>query len=281
VSNVTDPRTLDALLMVGAKRDPSAISGRVALYDAAGNPLDLAGMSQGPVGPKGDPGPEGPEGPQGVKGDRGDTGGDGPKGDPGPQGVKGDTGAVGPENRRRMTSGKSLWYASGTPGSSAAPFADNMMYYVPFPVQSGIALDRIGIYLQGAGQSGALIRLGVYADSGGGLPGARLVDAGTVDGANAIFQRKTIALTPTDTLLWLAALFTASATTRPTMETVSNLANFFEMAGPDANPERAGRIGFYQVSVSALPANAPATVGFTTPDLQPNMTAPRMFLRAA
>ena len=92
---MTDARTLDALLIVGGKRDPSAIAGRVALYDASGNPLDLAGMSQGPVGPKGDPGPEGPQGPQGDPGPRGNTGGDGPKGDAGPQGAKGDTGAVG------------------------------------------------------------------------------------------------------------------------------------------------------------------------------------------
>jgi collagen triple helix repeat protein len=278
---VSEPRTLDALLQVGSKRDPSAIAGRVALYDAAGNPLDLAGGSQGPVGPKGDPGPEGPQGPQGAQGPRGDTGGDGPKGDPGPQGVKGDTGAVGPEKRRRMTSGKSLWYASGTPGSSFVPFADNMMYYVPFPVQSGVALDRLGIYIQGAGQSGALVRLGVYADSGGGIPGARLVDAGTIDGASAIFQKKTISLTPTDTLLWLAALFTASATTRPNVEGVSALASYYEMPGPDANPERAGRVGFYQVAVSSLPADAPTTIGFSNPDLQPNMTAPRLFARAA
>jgi hypothetical protein len=280
---MTDARTLDALLIVGGKRDPSAISGRVALYDASGNPLDLAGMSQGPIGPKGDPGPEGPEGPVGPQGPRGDSGGDGPKGDAGPQGAKGDTGAVGPEARRRMTSGKSLWYANGSVGSTFVPFADNMMYYVPFSVKSGIVFDRIGIYSQGPGQAGSLIRLGVYADTGDGLPGARLLDAGTVDGATAapVFLRKTINLTPQDTLLWLASLFTAAATTRPTVDSATAQANYPEMPGPDGFPERSGRVGFYQTGVSALPANAPSTIGFTGPDLQPNATAPRLFLRAA
>ena len=280
---MTDARTLDALLIVGGKRDPSAIAGRVALYDASGNPLDLAGMSQGPVGPKGDPGPEGPQGPQGDPGPRGNTGGDGPKGDTGPQGVKGDTGAVGPEARRRMTSGKSLWYTNGSVGSTFVPFANDMMYYVPFELKSGIIFDRIGVYSQGAGQSGSLIRLGIYADTGDGLPGARLLDAGTVDGATAapVFLRKTINYTSQDTLVWLAALFTAAATTRPTIDSVSSSGNYPEMPGPDGFPERSGRVGFYQTGVSALPANAPATIGFTGPDLQPNATAPRIHLRAA
>jgi len=94
----TGPAVLDAILVTGTKRSQSRLSGRVALYDAAGNPIDLAAGSQGP---KGDPGPVGPEGPQGPKGDKGDIGAQGaagaagPKGDPGLIGPKGDKGDKG------------------------------------------------------------------------------------------------------------------------------------------------------------------------------------------
>jgi hypothetical protein len=277
---MTDPRTLDALLIVGAKRDPSAISGRMALYDAQGNPLDLAEMSQGPVGPKGDPGPEGSEGPQGPKGDTGDTGGDGPQGDPGPQGVKGDTGAVGPEFRRRMTTGQALWYTSGPIGSSFTPFANGLLYYVPFVVKKNVVFDRIGVNVVTPGQAGSLLRLGIYADTGGGLPGSRLLDAGTVAGTPAQFQRKTINFTAADTLLWLAMLVESSPTTAPSVENLSPSSDFPEMPAPDSNPERAGRMGFYQTSQSSLPSLAPTTVDYAS-GLQANATEPRLYLRAA
>lgn len=275
---MTDPRTLDALLLVGAKRDPSAIAGRVALYDQFGNPLDLAGMSQGPVGPKGDTGPEGPEGPQGPKGDTGDTGGDGPQGDPGPQGVKGDTGAVGPDNRRRMTRGKSLWYTSGVHSPGFSPFANDICWWAPFDVESGAVLDRIGINVTGAGQAGSLIRLGLYSDTGDGWPGALVVDAGTVDGTVVAFARKTINYTPTDTLLWAAMLFTASPSTRPQIDGIATQTLFPEMAAFDANPERAGRAGYYQTGRTTFPNPAPA------PDsgvITPNLNVPRPYLRVA
>jgi len=279
---MTEPRTSDALLIVGSRRDPSAISSRIALYDAQGNPLDLAEMSQGPVGPKGDPGPEGPEGPQGPKGDTGDTGGDGPEGDPGPQGVKGDTGAVGPEMRRRMTSGKSLWYASAPPGSQVAPFANNLLYYVPFYIKQGIVIDRIGVNNQGAGQSGSLLTLGIYADTGGGIPGARLLDAGSVDGTQVVFLRKTINFTAQDTMVWLAMLAHAAATTRPQVEYANTSFGVLDMPGSDTNPERSARTGFYQTNVSSLPTMAPTDVGGPGDNLlQPNATEPRVFLRAA
>ena len=277
---MSDPRTLDALLIVGAKRDPSAIAGRVALYDAQGNPLDLAGMSQGPVGPKGDPGPEGPEGPEGPKGDTGNTGGDGPKGDPGPQGVKGDTGAVGAEFRRRMTSGKSLWYAPGPIGLTFTPYANNLLYYVPFQVKKDVVFDRIGVNINAPGQAGSLLRLGVYADTGGGLPGAHLLDAGTVDGTQAQFQRKTINFTSADTLIWLAMLVQSSPTTPPTIENISSAADFLEMPAPDANPDRSSRMGFVQTNQMSFPSQAASTVDYLG-GLQANATVPRLFLRAA
>lgn len=97
----TGPAVLDAILVPGSLKQRNRAMGRVALYDGAGNPIDLAAGSQGPKGDPGPIGPAGPAGPAGAtgpKGDQGLAGAAGPKGDPGvqgPVGLKGDKGDPG------------------------------------------------------------------------------------------------------------------------------------------------------------------------------------------
>jgi Collagen triple helix repeat (20 copies) len=91
------PSVLDAVLVTGSRRNRTRAMGRVALFDAEGNAIDLAAGSQGP---KGDPGPVGPQGSQGVKGDKGDKGDQGLAGVAGPKGDQGVQGVVGPQGAK-------------------------------------------------------------------------------------------------------------------------------------------------------------------------------------
>ena len=122
------PAVLEAILVTGLQRNPNRLSGRVALYDSAGNPIDLAAGSQGP---KGDAGPVGPAGPQGPKGDTGnagaqgtagvagpmgDVGAQGPLGPQGPKGDKGDKGDPGPQGEIGVTGAAGAAGATGAQG---------------------------------------------------------------------------------------------------------------------------------------------------------------------
>lgn len=178
---------------------------------------------------------------------------------------------------RRMTTGASLWYAMAGGVASWQPFATDLCCYTPFYVKKGVPLDRIGLKVLTAGQAGSLIRLGVYADTGGGAPGARLADGGTIDGTLAQFSAKAIGLTTVDYVIWLAALFTASPTNAPTVDAYGP-PGFAEVAGPDAAPDRAGRVGYYTTATPALPATAPTLASGL---LQSNSNIPRVLVRVA
>jgi hypothetical protein len=81
----------------------------------------------------------------------------------------------------------------------------NRMWAVPFNVGRQVTLDRIGLEVTVAGTAGNVIRLGIY-DTQAGLPGNRILDAGTVPG-DAIATPEIVinqALSPG--LYWLAAV---------------------------------------------------------------------------
>lgn len=170
---MSDPQTLSALLIVGSKRDPNQMPGRVALYDQDGNPLDLAGGSQGPMGPQGPAGPQGLQGPQGIQGVQGVAGPDGPKGDPGPVGPQGPTGAEGAQGlsgapATHVISG--LWSPIfAMSGSSTGSLVSGVMRVTR--VLFDKAVSGFGVWNQNA--AGANFHIVVYADTAAG-PGALL-----------------------------------------------------------------------------------------------------------
>lgn len=79
------------------------------------------------------------------------------------------------------------------------------MTAVPFWVGKTQAFDRIGCAVTTL-DAAASIRLGIYADTGEGLPGALVVDAGTVSGAAVAAVEATISQTLAPGWYWLAAV---------------------------------------------------------------------------
>jgi hypothetical protein len=176
----------------------------------------------------------------------------------------------------RMTSGQSLWYTPGEQGNAVTPFANDLCNFSPMRIKKGVTLDRIGILVVTPGNAGSLIRLGIYSDTGGGLPGDLLVDSGPLDGTLAEFHAAEIDLVVDDTLIWLACLVNNAEDTRPSLDGMGNATGFPEMVGKDAFPQRACRCAYYSMGRSGF--HSPAS---DTDDLQSNSVGPRVCVRVA
>lgn len=74
----------------------------------------------------------------------------------------------------------------------------------PFAVPRATSFDQLSIEVTTAA-AGSTVRLGVYADDGQGRPGARVLDAGTVDGASLGLKTLAAGFTLQPGLYWLVA----------------------------------------------------------------------------
>ena len=74
-----------------------------------------------------------------------------------------------------------LYYTIAEGGDSTQSPVNNTMYATRFPVLRAVTLDRIGIEVITAGQAGATIRFGIYADdtTESNYPGALVADYST------------------------------------------------------------------------------------------------------
>ena len=75
-------------------------------------------------------------------------------------------------------------------------------FYVPMPIPRSLTVDRIGIEVTSSATGSPVLRLGIYADDDG-VPGALLVDAGTVDASSPGFKEATINQALTAGMVWL------------------------------------------------------------------------------
>ena len=123
---------------------------------------------------------------------------------------------------------------------------------VPFWVPVAQAFDRIGTEVTVAGAASSVVRLGVYADNGSGLPGALLFEAGTVAGDSTGAKEIKISRTLSAGLYWLGLVGQRGT---PQVRAVSN--NILGGAGVSTLAVATGaspRPGYYMAGVSgALP----------------------------
>ncbi|MEU8334805.1 hypothetical protein [Micromonospora tulbaghiae] len=116
--------------------------------------------------------------------------------------VNGDEWRNGAQTRRggvNISGAVTTYYTAGryytVPASGKAtatiPNGDGALACTPFYVGQVRAFDRIGIEITTAAAS-TNVRLGIYADNGGGLPGALVLDAGTVDASTTGAKELTI-----------------------------------------------------------------------------------------
>jgi len=165
-----------------------------------------------------------------------------------------------------------LYYAGPAANAGTTSPANGVCRWGPFLVAKAGTVDRIGVEITVSGSAGALLRLGIYSDDGSGRPGARVLDAGTIDGTQAAASYDiTVSQALTPGLYWLACAWQGGPTTGATIRTVSTPSVVVAFSSPPANQFSTG----YTASAvtGALPDPAPA--------VSPNNAPARVYVRAA
>lgn len=157
--------------------------------------------------------------------------------------------AAAPVGNRFTTS---LYYGPEGARSTVA-LADGTASAVCFWVSSSQTFDRIGCEVTTVGAAACVVRLGIYADNGSGIPGARVLDAGTVAGDSLGAKEITISQVLPAGLYWLV---TANQGGAPTVRSAAN--NLLGGAGVSTLGVATGaspRTGYTATGVSgALPS---------------------------
>lgn len=153
------------------------------------------------------------------------------------------------------------YYATGQ-SYSVTTHATNLsqLRVHPWFVPHSISITKIGAEITTAGSTGAVVRLGIYADNGAGYPGALVLDAGTIDGTSQTVQDITLgAAQPLSRgLYWVGfAAQTATSTIRAFAAPTHPMPIAFGASAPTAGQIPAT---YVQTSVTgSLPANFSST----------------------
>lgn len=106
-------------------------------------------------------------------------------------------------------------FPNGVPTSTIAETNGSINAF-PVDILTAITIDRIGIDVATAGSAGSVMRVGIYSDDGTGkIPGALLLDAGTVDCTTTGLKELVISQALAIGRYWFAAVPQGSPTTQP------------------------------------------------------------------
>ena len=143
-------------------------------------------------------------------------------------------------------------------GSSTTNVVSGNIEFQPFPVPYGASLDQLVAEVTATNASG-LVRMGIYASNSSGLPGALVLDAGTVTSLATGARTITISQTLTAGLYWLAALGDAAGGTWRTWSASPSLSAMGWSTGI-ASGVVYTRFTATGVATGSLPSTAPTTV---------------------
>lgn len=106
--------------------------------------------------------------------------------------------------------------------STGANLTNGQTRAAPYFFPEAVRLDRIGVEVTSAGESGSLVRLGIWAPNPStGMPDALILDAGTVAGDGSTgFKEITISQIVGPGVVWFSDTSQLAPTTRPTLRTV-------------------------------------------------------------
>lgn len=166
------------------------------------------------------------------------------------------------------------WYFSATSGSASATLGNNNLRMQPFVVKKTTKIDRLSIPVSVAGQSGSVVRLGIYTDTGSGYPGNLVVDSGPLAGDVVATPQATVDVTLTPGIYWIGGVVQGGSTTQPTI--ISATASPpFPIQPSGVPPSQTGTVCGYTMSVTgALPATFSTTISTVG-------AAPRVSFRVA
>lgn len=160
---------------------------------------------------------------------------------------------------------------------------NGVLRVAPFVVPRGVTLSQIGMEVTAVGDTGCVLRLGIYKDNGNGFPGDLLLDAGTVPG-DAIATYVSIAITQIlrTGVYWMGAVLQGVTTTQPTVRSIGPGGNVgvamcvpLTNGGSAPGANAAINVGWSKSSVTGA---LPATWGTT---VSPTSTAARIIVKIA
>jgi hypothetical protein len=176
-----------------------------------------------------------------------------------------------------LASGNYYITAAQSSAATSSAQGNGTLRLSPWMVPNSCTISRIGASVTVIGDSGSKVRLGIYADSGSGYPGALVLDAGTIAGDSATTQEITVSQALTAGLYWIGGAVQIAPSTQPTVVVTSGAPPFFGpmTAGTGTPSSTTAVVAYTQASVTgALPANFTASVAF-------GGSALRVFVKAA
>lgn len=144
-----------------------------------------------------------------------------------------------------------------------------------FDIGQAVTIDRLFAEVTVVGTVGAVLRLGLYASTAEGLPGALVVDGGTINGTSATVQSVTVSEALTPGRYWIGAAVQGGAGTRPTTRLNSGPGQLLVGAPASSTPGQFPSIGF---TLSGVTGALPDPYGVPTLGAA---TAHRVFVRVA
>lgn len=108
--------------------------------------------------------------------------------------------------------------------SSTALSAADSLRLAPCFIPQTLTITRFVGEVTTAGSSGSKMRLGIFADTGAGMPGALVLDAGQINGDSATVQEITLgsSLVLTPGWYWVGAAAQSATPTAPTCRVVAS-----------------------------------------------------------
>jgi hypothetical protein len=142
----------------------------------------------------------------------------------------------------------------------------------PWYVNRPLTVTRIGTEITAAGDSGSIIRLGIYTDDGTGYPSTLVAGSETSVPADAVaVPEATISVTLNPGVYWICAVVQNVTTTQPTVRVPANA--MVAIGRPSIPGANNSEICYIQNNViAALPSTFSASVGTAG-------QAPRVFVR--
>jgi hypothetical protein len=173
-----------------------------------------------------------------------------------------------------MTSGQ--YYIPSSPQTtSTTVMAGGTLRACPIAIPHDLTLSRIGGEVTVAGDAGSTVRLGIYADTGAGYPGALVLDAGTIAGDSVSVQEIVINQPLTAGLFWLATATQGAPVTSPAVRTLSSNTGIVAPSSPTIPIVGATHGGYSSGGFpGALPGAFPAGLAAVG-------SIPRLFIKVA
>jgi hypothetical protein len=168
------------------------------------------------------------------------------------------------------------YYATGSFNvTTSATHGVGTLRLQPWFVPNACTLAKIGAEVTSAGDSGSLVRLGIYADDGTGFPGQLVLDAGTIAGDSATVQEISISLSIRPGMYWIGGAVQSVSVTQPTLRVTNGPTALLNAWAGTSTPSSGGSIG--GVSKTSVTGALPSV--YTSPSVAGSVV--RTFVKIA